>query len=154
MRALDAMKNGLRRRPSPEERRHTSISPARSRFFAVFGARGTAVVASLKKPCASDARPSTDCSSYAGDHRQSQLRRHRLLSQVERILDLNRLQVATTDVVEAVRESLVIRQHDGGRAPRVGHRRQEKPLCGVDRTNLRRTPLAMYTTFGRPAVAQ
>jgi hypothetical protein len=33
---------------------------------------------------------------------------HRLLSQVERILTLSRLQVATTDVVEAARESLVI----------------------------------------------
>jgi DNA transposition AAA+ family ATPase len=33
---------------------------------------------------------------------------HRLLSQVDRILALNRLQVVTTDVVEAARESLVI----------------------------------------------
>jgi DNA transposition AAA+ family ATPase len=33
---------------------------------------------------------------------------HRLLSQIERILMLNRLQVVTADVVEAARESLVI----------------------------------------------
>jgi DNA transposition AAA+ family ATPase len=33
---------------------------------------------------------------------------HRLLSQIERVLVLNRLQVATADVVEAARESLVI----------------------------------------------
>ena len=33
---------------------------------------------------------------------------HRLLSQVERILALNRLQVVTTDVIEAARKSLVI----------------------------------------------
>ena len=33
---------------------------------------------------------------------------HRLLSQIERIIMLNRLQVVTADVVEAARESLVI----------------------------------------------
>ncbi len=52
-----------------------------------------------------------DRRSNRGDHphhRRQLPVLHRLLSQVERILALNRLQVATTDVIEAARESLVI----------------------------------------------